>query len=117
MKDLRFTGFAKSNYYADIPTGTSGNFNVDITFRTDLISADANNNFVVLETRLGSNTAKHRIQHEEIFGTGFRMLPNNIAAFKTFATNYKLDLTIADSDGSNSQTLVDSQQSNSYSAS
>lgn len=115
MKDLKFTGFANSKYTGD-SDGTSGNFVVNITFRTDLISSDANNNFVILEARLGNPTATKIAQHEEIFGAGFKKLPTNLQAFKTFAQDYNLDLTIADSDGSNSQTLVDSTDSDSFSA-
>lgn len=105
MKDLKFSGKLTSK-------NTGGNFTVGITFRTDLISNDhENENFTVLSTTLDHDSLKN--QHEEHFGANFRQLPYNLSAFKTFATNNGLTLTIKDSTGANKVTLVDSVSSSS----
>lgn len=92
MKDLRF----------------KDGLNVDITYRTDMIS-DEDQNFTVSQIQVGPQfevNDESDANHVALFND-FKKLENNITTFKDFATNNNLDLTIADSDGSNRKLLVD----------
>jgi len=99
MKDLRFTSQA----------GT-----VNVVYRVDLINTQSGN-FTVhtisgLEIEAGTAGPRQYALYQ-----AFRKLPYNIQNFQQFAVQYGLNLTISDTDGSNSVLLVGYSNSDSQS--
>ena len=89
MKDLRFYG-------------TSGSAVVDITYRTDLVNASAEN-FNITQIQVGDEfnvNDKSDANHAALFND-FKELPSNLTAFKNFAIAKGLSLSIADGNGDN----------------
>lgn len=89
MKDLRFYGI-------------SGSTAVDITFRTDLVNASAEN-FNITQIQVGpqfSVNDKSDADHTALFND-FKELPSNLTTFKNFAIAKGLSLSIADGNGDN----------------
>lgn len=105
MKDLQFTG-------------TINGTTVDITYRTDLINADAEN-FTVSQIMVGEEFQVSDYSdedHVDLFND-FQRLPYNLKEFKDFATDNNITLTIKDSTGDNESTLIEADESVSESAS
>lgn len=90
-------------------------FDVGIKYTVDLISRDRiNENTIILEQKLDSNTQAQKDAHEEHFGNAFRVNERyTVADFKNFATANGLRLAITNSDGSNHETLVANDSSSS----
>lgn len=92
MKDLRFTGEV-------------GDTEVDVTYRVDLIGSDSEN-FTVHQVQLGDSfSPKDHADHDEI-ASEFKKLPYNLNAFKQFAEDNGLQLTIAQDTGENLEVLI-----------
>ena len=93
MKDLRFFGTVES-------------VEVDITFRTDLINAQAQN-FTVSQIQVGSefSTTDESDADHVLLLNEFKRLPYNVHTFIAFAELYNLNLTMAESNGSDLEYL------------
>lgn len=105
MKDLRFSG-------------TVSGTDVDITYRTDLISSDGEQ-FNVSQIQVGPTfelSDYSDSDHVRIFGE-FKRVNYSLTEFKEFAEDKNLTLTIADSTGANVETLVEADESVSVSVS
>ena len=99
MKDLRFFG-------------TISGTEVDITCRTDLISADSEF-FNVSQISVGEQfelSDSSDEDHIRLFGD-FKRLNYNLTEFKQFAETNNVNLTIAESDGSGLITFVEADES------
>lgn len=80
----------------------SGSLNV--AFRVDLMNSSGQNFTVYSITGLDEDVNASD-QDKAILGA-FKRLPYNLGQFEQFAEDYGLSLTMADTDGSNSEQLV-----------
>lgn len=103
MKDLVF--------YGENLVFRSGG-QIRVTYRTDLISANARNFTVHQITGLEDLAVDDDILKKGLYSE-FKKLPYNLDAFIAFAEANYLELTIQDSDGSNQETLVEGYGSDS----
>lgn len=105
MRDLRFYG-------------TIGSTDVDITYRTDQTSNE-NEFFNVSQIKVGADfelSDASDSDHIRLFGD-FKRLNYSLTEFKEFAETNNINLSIAESDGSNLTLLVEADESASVSVS
>ncbi len=105
MKDLRFTGVIGSDQ-------------IDVTFRTDMIS-NSDGTFNITQVKTGeefSTLDKADPIYQKYFGEDFKETNNDIGTFKQFAIDNGLDLRIvSDKVGEDDVFLVDDDSvSNSF---
>lgn len=99
MKDLRFTG-------------TMNGVEVDVTYRTDLIHADAEN-FTVSQIQEGAEFSSQDNPDQKAVMSEIKRLPYSVSFFTQYAEDNNLNLTIANSDGSDLEYLATAEESGS----
>lgn len=98
MKDLRFYG-------------TVGEAQVDVTFRTDLLSNDGSN-FTVSQIKTGTEFDVNDVKSDEVLSLfPFQRREYDLGQFKEFAEDNNLNLSIANPDGSGLELLIEADES------
>lgn len=103
MKDLTF--------YGENLVFRSGGA-LSVKYRTDLIDANAENFTVHTITGLEDLSVSDDILHKKLYSE-FQKLPYSLQAFKQFAEDNYMELSISDSNGENSSVLVEGYGSDS----
>jgi hypothetical protein len=111
MKTLHFGGKKQSK------VALAGSmFDVGIKYTTDITQNNYNRGIscIILQQTIDSPTASQKNAHEEIFGGSFRVNGKyKIGDFIDFAQTNGLRLAIADSNGTNHETLFAADSSSS----
>jgi hypothetical protein len=77
---------------------TDQNFTINVDFKTDLVN-DTQSNFTIMSIEgLDSN--------EKTLGLGFKQLPSNINAMKSFAQTHDLQLTVINLNNKHSSSIL-----------